>query len=49
MLRSLARDPVARADTAEAAVGAPAVGRAMRITVGAPPATTDVIAPFLAT
>jgi DNA-binding transcriptional LysR family regulator len=46
----LARDLVARADTAEAAVGALAAGRAMRITVAAPPTTiTDVIAPFLAT
>ncbi|HEY9264991.1 MAG TPA: LysR family transcriptional regulator, partial [Mycobacterium sp.] len=46
----LARDLVARADAAEAAVGALATGRAMRITVAAPPTTiTDVIAPFLAT
>ncbi|RZK74375.1 MAG: LysR family transcriptional regulator [Rhodococcus sp. (in: high G+C Gram-positive bacteria)] len=46
----LARDLVARADAAEAAVGALASGRAMRITVAAPPTTiTDVIAPFLAT
>lgn len=46
---SLARDLVARADTAEAAVGAPAAGRAVRITVAAsPPTITDVIVPFLA-
>ena len=46
----LARDLVARADAAEAAIGALSSGRAMRITVAAPPTTiTDVIAPFLAT
>ncbi|WP_405852204.1 LysR family transcriptional regulator [Streptomyces sp. NBC_00090] len=41
--------PVARADAAEAAVGALAAGRPMRITVAAPPTTiADAIAPFLA-
>ena len=48
-LPSPEHDPVARANAAEAAVGALADGRPMRITVASPPATiTDVIAPLLA-
>lgn len=47
-LPSPGHDPVARADAAEAAIGALAAGRPMRITAAAPATITDVIAPFLA-
>jgi len=46
----LARDLVTRADTARAAAGDLASGRATQLTVAAPPTVvTDLIAPFLAT